>query len=116
MRASNHPAIRTREGFDDQRLTEELAARVLGWRLAPGRYIKSGRCWIPRWRFQPLVELDDAFKLLDGAAHFYILKSDRSGAFSAEVSVGRNTGKASGKSKARTITLALAHALGLEVD
>ena len=27
----------------DDLLTDELAARVMGWRLAPGRYIKAGR-------------------------------------------------------------------------
>jgi hypothetical protein len=45
----------------DKRLTGELAARVLGWRLAPGRYIKFGG-WLPRWRFQPLSNIEDAFQ------------------------------------------------------
>jgi len=40
----------------------------------------------------------------------------KGGDFAAEVQVGARVGKASGKLKARTLTIALARALGLELD
>jgi hypothetical protein len=101
--------------MNDDRLTEALAAQVLGWKAAPGRFLKSDRGWTPTWRFAPLTNLEDAFDLLDHAASTYKLATDKGGSFSAEVRVGRRTGKASGEPKARTITIALAHALGLEL-
>jgi hypothetical protein len=95
-------------------LTNELAARIMGWKPAPDRFVKSGRSWIPKWRFRPLAELADAFQLLDRAAHHYTLSMD-GGTFTAEIRVGSGRGTASGELKARTITLAVARALGLEV-
>jgi hypothetical protein len=99
----------------DQRLTDELAARVLRWRLAPDRYIKSGRSWIPRWRFRPLEELGDAFQLLEAAASGYTLALVEGGPFTAAVQVHGRMGQASGESRARTITIAICRALGLEL-
>jgi hypothetical protein len=98
----------------EELLTNELASRVMGWKPTPERFVKSGRTWIPRWRFRPLTELADAFLLLDRAAHAYILSSDRHHTFTAEVELAAGAGKASGYLKARTITLAVARALGLE--
>jgi hypothetical protein len=99
----------------DEVLTGELASRVMGWKTAPDRFVKGGRSWIPRWRFQPLVELADAFRLLDKGARRYSLTCDGRRTFSVEVQVGTRHGKASSKNKARAITLAVARALGLEV-
>lgn len=99
----------------DDRLTEMLAAEVLGWRAAPGRFIKPGRAWTPSWRFAPLTNLEHAFELLDHAARAYSLTMNAGGIFEAEVCVGRRVGKAAGGLKARTITIALAHALGLKL-
>jgi len=96
----------------DESLTAELAERVLGWKATPNRFIKSGRTWIPRWRFAPLVCLDDAVQLLDTAASSYELVGEN-GAFAVEVRSGSRTGKASGKSKARVITIAVARSLDL---
>jgi hypothetical protein len=101
--------------MNDDRLTECLAIRVMGWRTAPGRFIKAGRGWTPSWKFAPLTNLEDAFALLDNAASTYALRTGRDGMFEAEVHVGGRVGNASGESKARTITLALARAVGLEV-
>jgi hypothetical protein len=101
--------------MNDLGLTDALACRVMGWKAAPDRFIKSGRSWIPRWRFQPLVELADAFRLLDRVAHQYCLSSDGRRTFRVEVHVGTRRGKAFGKHKARAITFAVARALGLEV-
>jgi hypothetical protein len=101
--------------MNDDRLTETLAAQVLGWKATPDRFIKGGRSWIPRWRFSPLTELADAFQVLDHAADHYILTGNSS-TFEAEVQIGACRGKAVGEHKARTITLAVARALRLEVD
>ena len=66
-------------------------------------------------RFRPLVELADAFRLLDHAAAHYTLTGNGS-TFAAEVQIGSGKGKAVGGEKARTITLAAARALRLEVE
>jgi hypothetical protein len=98
-----------------EHLTAILAQRVMGWDVGPERFQTGGRSWRSRWRFQPLTRLEDAFELLDHAKSDYKLANDGSGTFTAEVQVRGRTGKASGQRKARTITLALAQALGLEV-
>jgi hypothetical protein len=99
----------------EARLTEELAARIMGWKIAPDRFIKFGRNWIPRWRFRPFQELADAFQLLDRVADCFSLTGTTKMGFIAVVQVGDRRGKASGKQIARTITTALARAVGLEV-
>jgi hypothetical protein len=101
--------------MNDARLTEKLVSMVLGWKLAPGRFIKPDRGWTPRHRFAPLTRLDDAFQLVDRVATTCKLTMVKGGHFSAEVQVDTRVGKASGESKARTITMALASALGLEL-
>jgi hypothetical protein len=101
--------------MNDERLTEELACHLMGWRLAPDRFMKSGRSWIPRWRFTPLTSLEHAFQLLDRAASKYTLTAVAGVAFTAEVRVRGRMGKVSGLSKAKTISLALAQALELEL-
>jgi hypothetical protein len=99
----------------DERLADELAVRVLGWRPAPGRYITTGRGWIPDWRFRPMTDLANAFELLDRAANRYSIRCDR-GAFKVEVQAGSHRGQASGDDLARSITLAVAQAVGLGVQ
>jgi hypothetical protein len=99
----------------DDMLTAELAELVLGWRAAPGRFIKSGRSWIPRWRFRPFHELADAFQLLERVADCFSLTGTTKKGFIAEVQVADRRGKASGKQIARTVTTAVARALGLRV-
>jgi hypothetical protein len=98
----------------DDQLTATLAERVLGWKVCPDRFIKSGRAWIPRTRFRPLMRLDDAFLLLDRTAGNYTIRGGRD-LFTAEVRIGARKGKVTGESKARIITLSLAQALGIEV-
>ena len=97
-----------------KQLTDVLAERVMGWRLAPVTYIKSDRGWIPKWRFQPLVRIEDAFQLLEAATNSYRLEAREDGTFTAEIYTGTRSGMASGPSKARTITHALAFALQIE--
>lgn len=97
------------------RAIDALVTRVLGWRTAPDRFIKPGRSWTPRSRFNPFVRLDDAFLLLDGAGGRYSLSAGAGKALKAEVRVGSRVGRASGQHKARTITRALCQALAIEV-
>jgi hypothetical protein len=96
----------------DDRLTAILAERVMGWKACPDRFVKSGRTWIPRSRFRPFSRLTDAFLLLDRVASAYRIRKI-GGVFTAEVQVKNRTGKATGERTARTITLAIALALGL---
>lgn len=109
------PALHVDGELNDQRVIDQLARQVMGWKVAPDRFVKSNRGWIPRWRFRPLTELADAFLLLDQAAHQYTLRHDGR-TFTAEVRTDTSRGIASGEQKPRTITLAVARALGLEVD
>lgn len=96
-------------------LTPLLAERVMGWKVAPDRFMKSGRSWIPRWRFQPFVSLADAFELLDRATHTYTLTSD-SRTFTAEVCIDSRSGTASGQVKPEVIAIAIARALGIDTE
>ena len=103
--------------MNDDRLTDQLAFRVMGWKSAPDRFVKSGRSWIPRCGDSgPFERLADAFQLLDrAAANKYTLQ--RNGrTFTAEIRSDAGLATASGELKARTITLAVARALGLEAD
>jgi hypothetical protein len=92
-----------------------LAEKIMGWRAAPARFLMANRQWIPRWRFQPLDNLEDAFRLLETAASSYTLHASSDATFIAEVRIANRTGRASGKSKATTITVAVARAIGLDV-
>ena len=49
-------------------LTTLLARRVMGWDVAPDRFLVGNRKWMPRWQFQPAEKLEDAFRLLEAAA------------------------------------------------
>lgn len=109
------PALHVDGELNDQGATDQLARQVMGWRTAPDRFVKPNRGWIPKWRFQPFTELADAFLVLDQAARQYTLKYDGRN-FTAEVQTDTGRGVASGRHKPRTIVLAVARALGLEVD
>jgi hypothetical protein len=99
----------------DRWLTDELVLRVLGWRSAPDRYIKPGRSWIPRSKFRPLIDLRDAFRVLDALTDDYAVRAVR-GNFSAELYHEGRVGRATARHKARAIVLAVAQALGIEVE
>lgn len=94
-------------------LTDELAKRCLAWRLAPGRYIKSGRGWIPRSKFRPLVDIRDAFQLLDALAADCSLVRKHGRVCIVTVDAGGRKGRATAPSEARAISLAIAKILGL---
>jgi hypothetical protein len=102
--------------MNDAQLTDELASRVMGWKVASGRFVKPSRSWIPKWRFAPLERLEDAFLLLDTARAAYTVSRSAAGAFTVSVRLSQGRGEASGEPKPRTITIALAKAAGIEVD
>lgn len=102
------------EAFSDESLTDELVSRVLKWRATPDRYIKANRSWIPRWRFAPLIRLEDAFALVEAASKRYKLQMREDATFVAEVQIGKSGGVASGELKSRVITIAVARAMGME--
>ena len=37
-----------------------LADQVMGWKVGPDRFTMAGRRWMPRWKFQPTVRMEDA--------------------------------------------------------
>jgi len=71
----------------DDRLTEELASRIMRWRVTPDRYIKSGRSWVPRWHFKPLVIWLVRLNSREGTDH-YKITCDK-GTFSVVTRVNR---------------------------
>ncbi|HEY1205254.1 MAG: hypothetical protein ABSH46_11190 [Bryobacteraceae bacterium] len=97
-------------------LTAVLAKRVMGWGVGPDRFLTANRGWMPRWRFQPTENLDDAFKLLENAAPQDYSMGDGGKGFRVRVRIGRTVGEAHDISKPRAITFAVARAVGIEVD
>jgi hypothetical protein len=98
-----------------ERLTTELVIRVMGWAVAPDRFLTGQRSWMPRWRFQPTNRLDDAFRVLETARpEYYSMGSRACGTFFVEVCIGGKLGTCKHNSKPLAITLAVARALGLE--
>jgi hypothetical protein len=103
------------ENLSDRALIDLLAEQVLGWRVAPERFMTEDRSWLPRWRFNPLERLDDAFVLLDRSLPARYQIAQAKGEFQVEVESNGRIGTAAGSPKARIITFALARSLGLEV-
>jgi transcriptional regulator with XRE-family HTH domain len=76
-------------------LTAILAERVMGWTVGPDRFPLGGRRWLPRWRFQPVTRLEDAFRLLKSTApEEYSIGATEDGGFWARVRVDGITGEA----------------------
>ena len=99
-----------------EQLSAVVAQKVLGWRSSPDRFLLGDRQWISRTQFQPLTRIQDAFRLLHTAAETFSLTRTVEGVFTATVRVGERRGCASGKLEAAVITLAVARAVGIEVD
>ncbi len=98
-------------------LTVILAERVMGWGVGPDRFSTGKGSWKSRWRFQPTCNLEDAFLLLEKVApEEYSMRGGDQGTFEARVRIDGRRGEASGVQKARTITFAIARALGIEVE
>jgi len=87
------------------------------WGVAPERFLLGWRGWIPRWRFQPIEKLEDAFRLLEEAApQRYAMGREGQGLFWVRVRIDGVAGHARDQSKPRAITLAVARALKIQVD
>ena len=96
-------------------LTQLLAERVMGWRVAPGRLMMGGRVWKPAWRFQPVEKREDALRLLGAAKPVAYSITGRMGSlFTVHVVIGGTAGDATESSEPRAITYAVARAIGLE--
>ena len=96
-------------------LTKHLAERVMGWSVAPGRFMMGNRGWKPDWKFQPTEKREDAFQLLDAAKPAeYNIAAQRDGTFTVSVRIGGTVGAAHETSEPRAIAHAVARAIGLE--
>jgi hypothetical protein len=110
MEKVKHPGVTPAD------LTCVLAERVMGWRVAPDRFLLGNRRWKPRWRFEPNSNLEHAFELLE-AANTAEYTMGRSGGEPFSVRVRLRTGavgEAQDDSKPRAITLAIASAFGIK--
>lgn len=98
-------------------LTVLLAGRVMGWRVAPDRFLTGSRHWISRWRFQPTERVKDAYFLLEQAApQEFSMDRTPDGRFWVKVSIGGRTGEARESTQARAVTFAVARAIGLDPE
>jgi hypothetical protein len=101
----------------DESMTAALAERVMGWGVRPDRFVMDNRGWMPRWRFQPTEKIVDAFWLLEQAGpQEYMIQVDDKGDCRVHVRFGERTGYADSPSKARAISMAIARAVGIEID
>jgi hypothetical protein len=99
------------------RLTATLAERVMRWGVAPHRFLTGNRGWIPRWRFQPMKNIEDAFQLLDEIDPDECRMSKcRDADWTIRITTRGTVGCAQDASIARAITLAVARAIDLDVS
>ena len=101
--------------MSDTRFTDELAVRAMGWRIAPGRYLKAGGGWTPRSRFKPLADIRDAFRVLDVISTQYLIQS-AAGKYTVVIHTRGCIARATSSSKARAIALAAGQALGIRSE
>jgi hypothetical protein len=100
-----------------ERLTAILAERVLGWSVGPDRFLRGNRSWLPKWRFRPIENLNDAFALLEASRpDRYTLRAETRFGFHVQVEIAGCVGEASHSCKPRAITLAIAKAIGIHAD
>jgi hypothetical protein len=99
-----------------EQLTAAITQRVMGWTVAPDRFMTGNRGWIPRGRFRPTERIQDAFKLLMAAAPAeYDLGCAKGEPSRAKVRIGTVAAEASAPSLPLAMCLAIAKALGIEV-
>ena len=98
-----------------EHLTVVLAEVVMGWTVCPDRFLMPHRRWIPRWRFQPEQNLNDAFRRLHKAnPDAYAVGSRNPGAFWTPVGKNGRIGEANDPSLPRAIAVAVARVLGID--
>lgn len=109
-------AVGTKAGRagEDSGLIDRLVSRVLKWTPAADRFLTGNGSWLPRWKFDPLKSLDDAFRLVDASKPTSYALSYCGGRFFAEIVIKGKVGQATGICKSRVIASALAGALGQE--
>lgn len=101
--------------MSNDQLTAVLAERVMGWTVGPERFSMGNREWMPRWRFQPIDKLDDAFRLLqEAASQAYSISGDDKGRIHVQVRINGAVGEARGTSIPGAVTYAVARAFGIE--
>jgi hypothetical protein len=97
-------------------LSAALAERVMRWSVCPDRFLLGKRAWLPRWRFMPTENVADAFRLLDTAAPDSYSLGGGDGVYWARVLIAGVAGEARESSQARAIAVAIARAIGIEVE
>lgn len=99
----------------DRDLTDLIACGVLAWTVGPDRYVMSARRWAPRWRFQPLVRIEDAFKALSSVGNSYLIERHATGEVSVTVFTDSGSGASTSRSVPRAISIATARAVGIDI-
>lgn len=100
-----------------EQLTIVLAERIMRWRPGPGRFLIDRRHWMPRWRFQPMKNIADAFQLLQTADVVeYSLSADGNGLCRARVRTRGACGEARGSTLPQVICVAVARAHGIDAE
>jgi hypothetical protein len=95
-------------------LTDLLAHHALGWRVGPDRYLLRDREWISKWRFKPLIRVEDAIRVLSSASSSYSIEWNGSVAAAAVTGNG-NSAKVTSQSLAVAISVAVAAIVGISV-
>jgi hypothetical protein len=96
----------------DNLLINRLAQEILQWRVAPGRFLTAGRGWVPRWKFNPLERIEDAFMLLERSGASQCVISRLGSTYRVAVERDGRLGRSNGRSIARTVTAALVDTFG----
>ena len=109
--------VKPRAAATTETLTGLLAEHVMGWDIAPDRFLIGMRRWLPRSRFQPTERIQDAFRVLEKVApQQYMMGADKTSGFWVQVRIGGAVGEAQGASKPQVIICAITRALGIEVQ
>ena len=98
-------------------LTALLVERVLGWRVGPDRYMMADRQWLKQERFQPTKSIDAACRLLIALRPIeYTFGGAGASDCWAKVRLKGMSGEAASPSLPLAICLAIARALGIDVE
>ena len=99
-------------------LTAMLVERLFGWKARPDRFMTGdGREWLKRAAFEPTKSLDAAYRLLNAVKPIdYKLGGSSSGPCWARVRTAGGSGEATNDSMPLALCLAIAGALGLNVE
>src|SRR5580693_5422407 len=101
---------------DIQKLTSKLA-RLLGWKIAPNRYVLGNRKWLPRWRFQPAKNIADSFRVLEAAGvEEYVLHCGLNGLYRVQLRTRHASAEAAGPSLPLAICLAIARVHHIDLE